>query len=307
MTIAANDLFYATAELDRQSEKRGDSDWLVQTLHAPLARFLLLHEDRNLFTHINERYLPAFLTFEVIADLWAQNPPWAYLGQDRDGAFFVLDVSDLDEAAICGGFGTQYAFEDLRRAGPISDRTQAARCAYARGLMFWHRRHRYCGACGTQTEMTQAGHVRQCSNKDCGLEHFPRTDPAVIMLVHDEERCLLAHNTKIRDGMYSTLAGFVEPGETLEQAVKREVMEETGVRVGGVHYAGSQPWPFPTSLMLGFYASAESYELCVDTNELTDAQWFTRNDLKNFEALGKRLPSRDSIARNLIDAWLKEG
>jgi len=306
MTIAPDDLSYATAELDRQSEKRGDPDWLAQMLRAPMARFLLLHQDRNLFTHINERYLPAFLTFDAIAGLWTHNPPWVYLGQDHDGAFFALDVSQMEEGTICGMLGTQYTFEDLRRARPFTDHSQAARCAYARGLMFWHRRHHYCGACGTRTNMTQAGHVRQCPNTSCGLEHFPRTDPAVIMLVHDEERCLLAHNIKIRDGMYSTLAGFVEPGETLEQAVKREVMEETGVRVGGVNYAGSQPWPFPTSLMLGFYASAESYQLRVDKTELTDAQWFTRDDLRNFEAQGKCLPSRDSIARNLVEAWLKE-
>lgn len=152
--------------------------------------------------------------------------------------------------------------------------------------------------------MEQAGHVRRCSNADCALEHF-RTDPAVIMLVHDDEKCLLATHQRIKSGMYSTLAGFVEPGETLEQAVKREVMEETGIQVGAVEYAGSQPWPFPTSLMLGFYATAETYDINIDPNELSDAQWFTRDDLLAFRNIGKLLPSRDSIARNMIEAWLK--
>jgi len=305
MKLTSDDLFYTTGELDRQAHLRTDTGWLEETLHKPDTRFLILHQDRNLFTHINDVYRPALLTGEAITNWWQKNPPWAYLGHAKGKDYFVLDLSLFPESQILTPLGTQFVFEDLRRAGPIAEREQAARCAYARGLMFWHKRHQFCGHCGYPSHMEQAGHVRRCSNIDCALEHFPRTDPAVIMLVHDKEKCLLATHQRIKTGMYSTLAGFVEPGETLEQAVKREVMEETGIQVGAVEYAGSQPWPFPTSLMLGFYATAESYDIHIDLNELSDAQWFTREDLRAFPQSGKLLPSRDSIARNMIEAWLK--
>jgi len=305
MKLSSDDLFYTSAELNRQAHMRTDPVWLDQALKKPQTRFILLHNERNLFTHANDSYRPALLPFFQIEQWWQKETPRAYLGNSLGEDIFVLDLSEFNEETILTPLGTQFIFEDLRRVGSIAEREIAARCAYARGLMFWHKRHQFCGHCGHPSQMEQAGHVRRCTNPDCALEHFPRTDPAVIMLVHDGEKCLLGTHQRLKAGMYSTLAGFVEPGETLEQAVKREVMEETGIHVGAVQYAGSQPWPFPTSLMLGFYASAESYDIRVDYNELSDAQWFTRDDLRHFAQNGKSLPSRDSIARNLIEAWLK--
>jgi len=170
--------------------------------------------------------------------------------------------------------------------------------------MFWHARHQFCGSCGAPTQMRDAGHMRTCLNHKCNLEHFPRTDPAVIMLVHQGDKCLLATHGRLKKGTYSTLAGFVEPGETLEHAVRREVLEEAGIKVGEVRYAGSQPWPFPTALMMGFYAKAESTEISLDDDELLDAQWFTRDDLRNFSSKERSLSSKDSIARCLIEGWL---
>ncbi len=305
MLIAPDNLFYATPEVDRMAFHRQNGQWIEGVKHSDQARFILLHDTRNLFRIEGGSHTPSFIRVEQLPVECAMLP-WAYLGRCGDEDLFVIDATGADEQKVLSSLGGGFAFEDLRRAGPLSDKTRAAQMAYGRALMFWHSRHLYCGACGSKTESRDAGHVRRCVNPQCNLDHFPRTDPAVIMLVHDDEKCLLAHNNRLKPGMYSTLAGFVEPGETLEQAVRREVMEEAGVKVGEVTYAGSQPWPFPTSLMLGFYGRAESYEISLEDDELLDAQWFTHDDLRNFSSVGRSLPSKDSIARNLIENWLKE-
>jgi NAD+ diphosphatase len=173
-------------------------------------------------------------------------------------------------------------------------------------MLFWHSRHRFCGVCGSPTRSEEAGHMRRCTDAECHAMHFPRTDPAVIMLVVDGDRALLGRNKNFPlPGMYSTLAGFVEPGESLEGAVAREVREEAGIVVGAVHYHSSQPWPFPANIMLGFYAEAVSTEVSLDDGELADARWFERDWLLSHEDDDSfRLPRRDSIARRLIEDWL---
>jgi NAD+ diphosphatase len=173
--------------------------------------------------------------------------------------------------------------------------------------MWWHARHRFCGVCGAATESVEAGHVRRCTNPECKASHFPRTDPAVIMLVHDGDRALLGRQKVWAPGMYSTLAGFLEPGESLEETVAREVFEESGIRVGEVRYHSSQPWPFPASLMIGFHAAATSREIRLNQSELEDCAWFSRSELRDFQAQGKNLPRQDSIARRLIEDWLAQG
>src|SRR3546814_482718 len=175
-------------------------------------------------------------------------------------------------------------FTDLRRIGPLLERFEGSLLAYARGLLWWHQRHRFCGVCGHPTVSVKGGHQRSCTNQACAAPQFPRTDPAVIMLVHDGERCLLGRQRVWPDGMYSTLAGFVEPGETLEEAVAREVWEESGIQVRDVRYHSAQPWPFPSSLMLGFHAAAKSFEIVRNDDELGDAQWYTAEDLAGFES-----------------------
>ena len=175
--------------------------------------------------------------------------------------------------------------------------------------MHWHRRHRFCGRCGAPTESRKAGHLRVCTRPACGLEHFPRTDPAVIMLVHDDEACVLGRRPGWPPGLHSTLAGFVEPGESLEEAVAREVREEAGLEVPleGIRYNSSQPWPFPASLMLGFHARAERAPLTVYEAELESVAWYSRETLRNLEEGDDlRLPRRDSIARRLIEDWLAQ-
>ncbi|MDH3660388.1 MAG: NAD(+) diphosphatase, partial [Alphaproteobacteria bacterium] len=178
--------------------------------------------------------------------------------------------------------------------------------AYSRALVFWHQRHRFCGACGSETRPAHGGHVRKCSR--CGTHHFPRSDPAVIVLVTHgagaDERCLLGRSPRFIPGMYSTLAGFVEPGESLEETVSREIREEAGVELADIAYCSSQPWPFPASLMLGFRARALDDHLMVDREELEDARWFTRDELLDPKHRPIKLPNRDSIARHLIEDWL---
>ena len=232
---------------------------------------------------------------------------WALLGTARDGAAsFAVDLSHLDSPAEAAPLHAA-GFVDLRAVGPLVGRADGAVMAYARGLMYWQRRHRFCGVCGSACIAAQAGHVRRCANPECAADHFPRTDPAVIVLVTRDDRCLLGRQRHWRPGMRSTLAGFVEPGESLEEAVVREVREESGAVLRDPIYQSSQPWPFPASLMLGFRAEAESLALDVNRRELDDAGWYARDRLRaSPEDDGFRLPRRDSIARRLIDDWLAE-
>jgi NAD+ diphosphatase len=231
------------------------------------------------------------------------------LGTGGEGeAWFAADLSSKGREAIAQMIGCATLLP-LRRVGAIMPPGHAGALAYAHGIIHWHRRHRFCGVCGSVTESREGGHVRVCASATCGAEHFPRTDPAVIMLVsrRDHKACLLARQARWPRGMYSTLAGFVEPGESLEEAVTREVREEAGLAVTNVRYRGSQPWPFPSSIMLGFHAEAETdAPIRFDPGELQDAQWFTRIDIARFDQLGLRLPSGDSIASRLLNEWLNQ-
>ncbi len=238
-----------------------------------------------------------------------------FLGHDDLGPLFALDIShhriDLVEPLIGDS-----DFVDLRACGWLLDAEQAAQLAYARGLVYWNRHHRFCGTCGSPTRSENGGHQRRCGNADCGRVQFPRTDPAVIMLVEDRSdparpRCLLARNARFPNRMMSTLAGFVDPLESLEETVRREVFEECGIRVGRVDYQASQPWPFPSSIMLGFRAEALSTEINVDGVEIEEAYWFEAEQLADFGEWGDggdnfSLPRRDSIARYLVNSWVEE-
>lgn len=242
------------------------------------------------------------------------------LGLDGDVPVFAVDLSHLTEDALDSvardGAVPGASFVDLRRVGPALTLDDAALLGYARGIVTWHRRARFCGVCGSATEVQQGGHMRRCSNAECAAETYPRTDPAVIMLVEHRtdagvRRCLLGRHRRLPPGVYSTLAGFVEPGESLEEAVAREVLEETSVRISSARYAGSQPWPFPASLMIGFRALAATDAVHVDPEELDEARWFTADELATFgewgdESAARRLPRRDSIARTLVDDWMAE-
>jgi NAD+ diphosphatase len=191
-------------------------------------------------------------------------------------------------------------FEDLRLAGGQLPEQQAGVLAYARAMLYWRGRHRYCGACGAPTRVASAGHVMKCTNAACGIDHFPRLDPAIIVLVTDGERALLGRQAAWPEGRYSTIAGFVEPGESLEDAVAREVLEETGVTVLESTYHSSQPWPFPSSLMIGYTAFASAGSVPRADEELEDVRWFTRQQIASGVP---GLPPSQSVSYRLIEHW----
>lgn len=236
-----------------------------------------------------------------------------FLGLENETPLFAVDLTHSD----AGQFNTlvgEYEFIDLREAGWLLSAQEAALLAYARGLLYWHRHSGYCSTCGSPAQSLHGGHLRLCSNEQCGRMIFPRTDPAVIMLVEHRPasgpaKCLLARNTRFAAHMMSTLAGFVDPSESLEDTVIREVYEETGIRVDQVSYQASQPWPFPSSIMLGFRARAIDTDIRIDGAEIEEAQWFSADELKQFGEWGDGsngycLPRRDSIARFLIESWI---
>ncbi len=306
--------FYAGGGLDRADHLRVDRSWLDDKLRHASTRFVAVWRSRNLVVGptvhdaacLNSRPRPLWLGHADVAPLLDRASEVTFLGLCEENAYFALDVSRIEAPEREPSIADEGRFRDLREVGPLLERFDGAILAYARGLMHWHRRHRFCGVCGSATESAQGGHVRKCTNPDCGASHFPRTDPAVIMLIHDGgDRCVLGRQQIWPPGMHSTLAGFVEPGESLEDSVAREVKEEVGLDVTEITYHSSQPWPFPSSLMLGFHARCEDQPLRVNTEELDSAAWFTRDDLLNSpEDEGFKLPRKDSIARRLIRAWL---
>jgi NAD+ diphosphatase len=300
--------FYSGAGLDRADHLRLDEAWLEARLGDRSTRLVAVWRSKNLVMASREPRA-VWLEGTQAVDLVARAGTLAFLGLNETRAYFALDVSSVEAPERELGLAEIGDFRDLRTVGPLMERWEGAVLAYARGLMHWHRRHRCCGACGWPTENRRGGHLRVCTSPACGLQHFPRTDPAVIMLVHDGERCVLGRQKVWPPGMHSTLAGFVEPGESLEEAVAREVAEEVGLRLDlrRIAYQSSQPWPFPSSLMLGFHARVAPAEIRVNPQELESAAWYSRADLLNSpEDEHFRLPRADSIARRLIEDWLAE-
>lgn len=301
-------VFYTGAGLDRATALRRDDAWLAQRLRHRSTRIVPVWRGHILVVPGDA---PAALTItgDHARGILQMTSDVALLGINGEHAYFAIDVSAHEGPVLTPIMG-RGEFVDLRAVGPLMDGREAAMLAYARGLMYWHSRQRFCGDCGSPTDSRHGGHMRECANPACGLKHFPRTDPAVIMMVTrpgpDGGACLLGRQARWPDGMYSTLAGFVDPGESLEEAVVREVHEETGVTVTDVIYQASQPWPFPSSLMVGFRARAETVKITLNEDELDDARWFTRSQIAGFEAKGLRLPRTDSIARFLVDGWLTE-
>ncbi|MEM8950101.1 MAG: NAD(+) diphosphatase [Pseudomonadota bacterium] len=290
---------YAGRAFDRAAKAREDAAWLEQERRRPATRVLLMS---GLKVMVLDEADPPCALWLTVGDLGQAVPEEAlFLGRERGVSAFAVDFGDQVRPGA--------RFVELRSVGALMPAAEAGLLAYSRGLIFWHQRHRFCGACGAETRSEHGGHVRKCGR--CGTHHFPRSDPAVIVLVtHGEgqdERCLLGRSPRFIPGMYSTLAGFVEPGESLEETVARELYEEAGIEVTDIAYRSSQPWPFPSSLMLGFHARAKNDLLVIDREELEDARWFTRDELLDPARRPVKLPSGDSIARHLIEEWLVGG
>ena len=292
---------FAGAFVDRSGEMRKDSDWLYEALANPDSRFVPVWGDHCLVGGdplqliLLERHQIAHLI-----DEHDEHNNQIFLGLFRDKPAFTLSIA----ADGTPPFPELGQFQDLRYLGTVLPADEANLAAHARGLVLWHTSQRFCGHCGSSARPDAGGNSRRCMNTECGREIFPRVDPAIIVLVADGNRCLLGRQSGWPDGRYSTIAGFVEPGESLEDAVRREVFEETNIRVAAVHYDSSQPWPFPSSLMLGFIAEAQcdvDQDVRLNDGELEDAQWFTRKELRSGFP---KLPFKISIARRLVDGWL---
>jgi NAD+ diphosphatase len=284
------------ARLDRETMRRRDPAWVAERLADPASRAVVLAETAVLVDE--ER-----LALVELPGLLAHGAEPLLLGvQDRQ-ALFAVDAEPLDAAALAPA-----ELVSVRDIAPRLAQDDGGLIAYAAALLNWHRRHRFCSVCGTPSLIEEAGLLRRCPA--CGAEHHPRTDPVVIMLVVDEQRdrVLLGRQPSWPPRRYSALAGFVEPGESLEDAVAREVLEEAGVEVTGARYDSSQPWPFPSSLMLGFTAAYVSGEAVASDGELEEARWFSREQLEEAAAGGgdMLLPPPIAIARTLIDRWLAE-
>lgn len=301
------------APIDRQDQLRKDEAELLQLWNLPTARVLPVHDGKCLIRSTDSH--PGLAWMDVQKPWQLQNA--IFLGTTDAGEpdqtpwfAITLDENSANELPL----PNHTEFQDLRVVGPHLNSEDSALLKYAKGLTFWHGTTQYCSRCGSSLQVSHGGHSKQCTNSECNQWVFPRTDPAVIMLVtrtdeSGEEWCLLGRSPVWPEGMYSTLAGFVESGESLEQAVAREVYEESGIRVKDVEYINSQPWPFPRSIMLGFKAVATTEKITLDVNELEDARWFTRKDLKNFGTWGDsnhsfQMPRTDSIAHYLIHQWL---
>ncbi|MFC1859897.1 NAD(+) diphosphatase [Thermodesulfobacteriota bacterium] len=298
--------YFTKCDLDRMVEKRPDADWLAAQLKKRTTRFVPIWNLKNFFTD-NENLKPIYLSIQDLPDPVPDLNTTVLLGVKEKTAFFTIDLSSSDDSTL-GALRARGKFQDIRIAAPLLDAHDGPIMAYTRAITYWHQRHRFCGDCGSPTENAEGGFLRVCTNEDCRQQHFPRTDPAIIVLVTSGERCLLGRQPSWPEGMYSTIAGFVEPGESVEDAVVREVREETGIDVSGMAYQSSQPWPFPSSLMLGYIATASNKTIRMDDEELEDARWFSRNELQDQLLNGTvKIPPHISIAYRLMESWFDLG
>jgi NAD+ diphosphatase len=286
---------FTGAGLDRRSETRAEADWATRALSEPGTRFLLSSGTQHLVTR-GPKTAIAFLDSSDPLVREADPEQWVQLGWYQSQRCVLVSVPP---GSAQWPPGTQ--LEELRPLLTELPAAEAAVLACARALLIWRARHLHCGVCGAPTKPRLAGHCLRCTSSECGAEFFPRLDPAVIVLVSDGDYTLLGRQSSWPPGRYSALAGFVEAGESLEDAVVREVREEAGVHAKGVSYFASQPWPFPSSLMLGFHATADRNDALQLDGELEDARWFSAAELAAGAA--RLLPPPYSIARRLIDAW----
>jgi len=285
--------------LDRGALLRLDPAMIAEQAADQRARFIGIHGMR-IAVDSRDPARPAWLTADEAKDRFGDCEPRVYLGQEDQTPYFALL---LDHHLPEPGEG----FSGLRSlAGQVSN-SEATLLSYAQAMAAWHHRYRFCGRCGGATHLDHGGHIRQCSEVQCGATHYPRTDPAIIVLVQREDHALFGRKPEWPPNRYSTIAGFVEPGESAEQAVVREVEEETGIDVTAVRYHSSQPWPFPGSLMLGYHAQAGSERISLNDQELEDAIWLSREALASRIEQGLFVPPPSiSISYRLIEDWFDD-
>lgn len=311
MLLDRNPNYLTQNPLDRASERRNDSDWLRARLEDPGTLIIPLWQLKAfvLETSGGEQLEPGWLRPGLLQGLGTEAMTTVFLGMDGDTAHFAADISHLPDPEADGPLKDLGKFEDLRGIALRLKPRDSAVLAQARSLVGWHARHRFCANCGAPTQQAEAGYKRLCGT--CGAEHFPRVDPVAIVLPVRDGVCLMGRGPKWPQGHYSALAGFVEPGETIEQAARREVFEETAIRIRNVRFHSCQPWPYTSSLMIGCLADAENEEITVDEIEIADARWFKREDvklmLKGETVNGFRCPPAMAIAHQLLRHWVYEG
>jgi len=286
--------------VDRFEQLRHDTMRLAQARARSATRYVVFHGER-VFMEPSARAEPMVFSGVQVSDAGIPLDRAVFLGFRGRDAWFAVDAECVDETADLEG--EPCSLRQVRKG--VSGDVWAL-LTHARGLLTWNRRYAFCPLCGAPNRFAEEGYVRICSNPDCAKLHFPRTDPAIIVRVTFGDRCLLARQPQFATGMRSVLAGFVEPGETLEEAVAREVYEEVHLAIDCVTYFGSQPWPFPLSLMVAFTAQAQSNAIRIDEREIEAAAWYTREEIhRGVDDQTLILPGTNSISRRLIDDWLK--
>lgn len=295
---------FTSVRLDRLVEYRDDDAWVARALESDAARFVPLWRSRSLIAPSEAGQLAVYLRPGEVDRLDSIQPP-TLLGTDGKRTFFAVSITDFQREAVLARH-VEARFVDLRRASVDMDAKHAGVLAYAKALHYWQHRHGFCGVCGSPNRLMSAGHKLVCGNEECARQTFPRIDPAIIVLITQGDACLLGRNAAWPPRRFSTLAGFVEPGESLEDAVVREVYEEASVQLSEIRYVSSQPWPFPASAMCGFYAEAETRR-CAPSDEMEELRWFSRAELQ--AAVEQRevlLSPPVSIAFRLIADWFRQ-
>jgi len=294
---------FTAVRLDREVELRDDAKWVANTLANPNTRLVPLWRSRSLLERNDEGTIAIYLSPSKLTEPDRIQPP-TLLGSDGERDYFAVSVTDSQKDAILAELPNA-RFADLRRASIDMAAKHAGILAYAKALHYWQHRHAFCGVCGSPNLLRSAGHRMKCSNDECARESFPRIDPAIIVLVTHEDSCLLGRNSKWRAKHFSTLAGFVEPGESLEDAVVREVYEEVQVNLKNIRYVSSQPWPFPASAMCGFYAEALDRS-SGSSEEVQETRWFSVDSLTQAVLSDEvRLSPPVSIAFRLLADWFQ--
>jgi NAD+ diphosphatase len=295
---------FTAVRLNREAELRDDAQWVARTLADPNTRLVPLWRSRSLLERNTDGTTAIYLSPAEFTEPDRIQPP-TLLGNDGKREYFAVSVTDIQKDAILAKLPNAQ-FADLRRASIDMAAKHAGILAYAKAMHYWQHRHAFCGVCGNPNLLRSAGHRMVCSNEECARESYPRIDPAIIVLVTHEDACLLGRNAKWRPKHFSTLAGFVEPGESLEDAVVREVYEEVQVSLENIRYVSSQPWPFPASAMCGFYAEALDRN-CGVSEEVEETRWFTVESLAQAViADDVRLSPPVSIAFRLLADWFRK-
>jgi NAD+ diphosphatase len=296
--------FLTSSHLDRMAGIRYLKKDFDELITGENIRFLLNQKGENLLLN-EDGSNPVILKLEDISHLGINSENCFLLGTKEGLTYFTIDTE------LCDRFFTpenDSKFLNLRKSQLVVKNWTGSMLAYSNALVAWHKNHHFCGKCGAPTKSEELGQARYCSRETCSTPHYPRTDPAIIVVVTSGEKCLMARKAEWPEGMYALVAGYVDHGESLEDTVVREVMEETAIKVKSVHYHSSQPWPFPYTLMVGFFAEAENENITVDHHELEDARWISREELiEGLKAGTQKLPTNYSISRKLISEWFNRG